>query len=53
VIARQLHDAGVVVDPNTGTPLWDGTRWDLGMAVDSLIVATSRSSPPEGSKESN
>jgi hypothetical protein len=42
---KQLEDEGIVVDPYTGTPLWDGERPDLGLAVAGVLEKTA--SDPE------
>jgi hypothetical protein len=47
-LVRRLEDGGVVVDPYTGTPLWDGTAPDLGLAVEYLLNRNGRTRVEEG-----
>jgi hypothetical protein len=36
-LLKRLEDGGIVVDPYTGTPDWDGSPPDLGLAVEWLL----------------
>ena len=36
---KRLEDGAIVVDPYTGTPLWDGSPPDLGLAVEWFLRA--------------
>jgi hypothetical protein len=37
-LLKRLEDGGLVVDPYTGTPDWDGSPPDLGLAVEYLLA---------------
>jgi hypothetical protein len=39
-LLKRLEDGAIVVDPYTGTPLWDGSPPDLGLAVEWLLAKT-------------
>jgi hypothetical protein len=39
-LVRRLENGAIVVDPFTGTPTWDGTRPDLGLAVEWFLTKT-------------
>jgi hypothetical protein len=41
-LLKRLEDGAIVVDPYTGTPLWDGEPPDLGLAVEWLLEKTDR-----------
>jgi hypothetical protein len=41
-LVKQLGDGGMVVDPYTGTPLWDGSPPDLGLAVEWFLAKTAK-----------
>jgi hypothetical protein len=44
-LVKRLEDGAVVVDPYTGTPLWDGSPPDLGLAVEWFLAKTCKKSP--------
>ena len=48
-LLKQLDDGGIIVDPYTGTPHWDGTPPDLGLAVEWYIDRTA--SPERRARE--
>jgi hypothetical protein len=37
-LLQRLEDGAMVIDPYTGTPLWDGSPPDLGLAVEWLLA---------------
>jgi hypothetical protein len=39
-LLKRLEDGAIVVDPYTGTPSWDGSRPDLGIAVEWFLAKT-------------
>jgi hypothetical protein len=39
-LLKRLEDGALVVDPYTGTPLWDGSPPDLGLAVEWFLTKT-------------
>jgi hypothetical protein len=41
-LVKRLEDGGLVVDPYTGTPDWDGSQPDLGLAVEYLLARNSK-----------
>jgi hypothetical protein len=41
-LLKQLEDGAIVVDPYTGTPLWDGSPPDLGLAVEWFLTRTAK-----------
>ena len=41
-LLARLEDGAIVVDPYTGTPSWDGSRPDLGLAVETHLAMASR-----------
>ena len=44
-LVKQLEDGAIVVDPYTGTPLWDGSPPDLGLAVEWFLAKTCKQPP--------
>ena len=42
---KRLEDGAIVVDPYTGTPLWDGSPPDLGLAVEWFLTKTCKQPP--------
>ena len=46
-LVKRLEDGAIVVDPYTGTPLWDGSPPDLGLAVEWFLAQTCQEPPVE------
>ena len=44
-LVKRLEDGAIVVDPYTGTPLWDGSPPDLGLAVEWFLDMTCKEPP--------
>ena len=44
---KRLEDGAIVVDPYTGTPLWDGSPPDLGLAVEWFLTRTAKHATAE------
>jgi hypothetical protein len=44
-LVKRLEDGGLVVDPYTGTALWDGSPPDLGLAIEWFLAKTSKALP--------
>jgi hypothetical protein len=44
-LVKRLEDGAIVVDPYTGTPLWDGSPPDLGLAVEWFLAKTCKQPP--------
>ena len=46
-LVKRLEDGAIVVDPYTGTPLWDGSPPDLGLAVEWFLTRTAKHATAE------